>query len=84
MTCLWFLSLQVKQIAEAYERKHNKSLEKAICDTFSGQLETAVVSLLYDPIDFYARRLKVQNSVHKNSRTLYYLYAPFTLSHRKP
>ena len=35
------------------------SLDKAITDNFSGELETAVLSLIYDPIDFYARRLKV-------------------------
>jgi len=49
---------EVKQIAAAYEKRHNKSLEKAIQDNFSSHLETAMVALLHDPIDFYARRLK--------------------------
>jgi hypothetical protein len=50
---------QINQIAAAYEARYNSSLEKAITDAFSGELETAVLSLIFDPIDFFARRLKV-------------------------
>jgi uncharacterized protein YjbJ (UPF0337 family) len=49
---------EVKQIADAYERRHNCSLEKAIVDKFSGELERAMIALIHDPIDFYCRRLK--------------------------
>jgi hypothetical protein len=49
---------EVKQIAEAYEAKYNKSMEKMIKDKFSGHLETAMIAMLHDPIDFYCRRIK--------------------------
>ncbi|CAE7670863.1 Anxa6, partial [Symbiodinium microadriaticum] len=49
---------EVRQIADAYERRHNKSMEKAIVDKFSGELERAMIALINDPIDFYCRRLK--------------------------
>ena len=49
---------EVKQIADAYERRHNKSMEKAITEKFSGELERAMIALINDPIDFYCRRLK--------------------------
>ena len=49
---------EVKQIAEVYETRNNKSLEKAITDKFSGHLATAMVAMLHDPIDFYCRRIK--------------------------
>ena len=49
---------EVKMIAQAYEARYNKSMEKAIKDKFSGHLETAMLAMLYDPIDFYCRRIK--------------------------
>jgi hypothetical protein len=49
---------EVKEIAQAYEQQYNKSLEKAIKDKFSGHLETAMIAMLHDPIDFYCRRIK--------------------------
>jgi len=49
---------EVKLISQAYEAKYSKSMEKAIKDKFSGHLETAMIAMLHDPIDFYCRRIK--------------------------
>jgi hypothetical protein len=49
---------EIQQICAAYETKHKTSLEAAIKSEFSGDLETALIAILNDPIDFYCRRLK--------------------------
>jgi hypothetical protein len=49
---------EIREIASAYERRHSTSLEAAIKSEFSGDLETALIALINDPIDFFCRRLK--------------------------
>lgn len=50
---------QVQLVAAAYERRHSSSLEAAIQSEFSGNLKQALVNLLHDPIDVFARYIKV-------------------------
>lgn len=49
---------EIREIGAAYEKKRSTSLEAAIKSEFSGDLETALIALINDPIDFYCRRLK--------------------------
>lgn len=41
-----------------YEDKYGRSLAKTIMRKFSGDLEDALLALLYDPIENHARALK--------------------------
>lgn len=45
-------------ISEAYENKYGRSLVKAVVKTFYGKMEDALLSLLFDPIENFARGLK--------------------------
>lgn len=49
---------QAALIRQVYEDKHGKSLAKTIMRKFSGDVEDALLALLYDPIENYARALK--------------------------
>lgn len=49
---------QVACIREAYESKHGRSLTKAVIKKFSGDMEDALLSLLFDPVEIFARGLK--------------------------
>ncbi|CAN0436732.1 unnamed protein product, partial [Laminaria digitata] len=50
---------KVACIKEAYENKYERSLAKAVEKKFHGKMEDALLSLLYDPIENFARGLKV-------------------------
>lgn len=59
-----FLNLfQMKLISDAFERRHQRSLESAVKSALSGSEEMAVLALLSDPIDFYCRTLKVVRAI---------------------
>lgn len=49
---------QAALIRQVYEDKHGKSLVKTIMRKFSGDVEDALLALLFDPIENYARALK--------------------------
>lgn len=49
---------ELKPIQAAYEQIYSESLELSIKKHFSGSLEIALVSLLFDPIDLYCRYIK--------------------------
>jgi hypothetical protein len=48
----------VRQIAEAYEKKHGKTLVKVIKSEFSGDLEKALIALTEDLPTWYAGRFR--------------------------
>lgn len=45
-------------IREAYENKYGRSLAKTIGKKFHGKMEDGLLSLLFDPIENFARGLK--------------------------
>lgn len=49
---------QVACIREAYENKYGRSLAKTIQKKFHGKMEDGLLSLLFDPIENFARGLK--------------------------
>ena len=49
---------QVACIREAYENKYGRSLAKTIQKKFHGNMEDGLLSLLFDPIENFARGLK--------------------------
>ena len=49
---------ELKAIMDCYDASYHNSLEKAIKSEFSGEIERALVGLLYAPEDFYCRLLK--------------------------
>jgi hypothetical protein len=49
---------ELKAIMNCYDASYHNSLEKAIKSEFSGEIERALVGLLYEPEDFYCRLLK--------------------------
>lgn len=57
---------QMKLISDAFERRHQRSVESAVKSALSGSEEMAVLALLSDPIDFYCKTLKVVQS-HSNT-----------------
>jgi hypothetical protein len=49
---------ELKSIMDHYDSSYNNSLERTIQSEFSGEIERALVGLLYPPEDFYCRLLK--------------------------
>ena len=45
-------------IREAYENKYGRSLAKTVEKKFHGKMEDGLLSLLFDPIENFARGLK--------------------------
>ncbi|CAN0243325.1 unnamed protein product, partial [Hapterophycus canaliculatus] len=45
-------------VREAYENKYGRSLAKTIEKKFYGKMEDGLLSLLFDPIENFARGLK--------------------------
>lgn len=45
-------------IRDAYESKYGRSLAKAVQKKFHGKMEDGLLSLLFDPIENFARGLK--------------------------
>lgn len=50
---------EIKLVGAAYESKYHSSLEAVIKSEFSGKLQKALINLCNDPLDVYARYIKV-------------------------
>ena len=65
----------MKLISDAFERRHQRSLESAVKSALSGSEEMAVLALLSDPIDFYCKTLKVVSACNLiTTRTIHLNY----------